>query len=502
MVLRGPHPALMGGPAMLQPLDAPPGRDDLRGLPILQDLPDEVLDWLAANAEHLSFQPEDRFVAQGSEAREMFILLEGEARIFFREGSHVALWASYLRGAVTGLLPFSRMTHYSGVVVGMTAGRLLRLSRDRFPELLSLSPELGQRLVALLSDRVRDATRIEQQRDKMMALGRLSAGLAHELNNPAASVSRNAAELLERLALMPGLVVAVAGCGAGPAALEAVEALRLEVAERPRSGALSPVRRSELEDQLSDWLEERGVAEPWMPAETLASAGFRLEDMERMARSVPTAALPAMIQWLEGGVASQRILEDISEAAGRITHLVSSVKSYSHMDRAPDPEPVDVRRGLEQTLVMLGHALRERKVRLVQDFEEELPEIQGFAGELNQVWTNLIDNALDAMGPGGTLTLRACSTPEGVMVQVEDDGPGIPPEVLPRIFEPFFTTKEMGEGTGLGLDIVQRIIRRQHRGDIRVESRRGSTVFTVLLPLEGAIHALPSDGEEEMDAPA
>ena len=487
---------------MLQPLDAPPARDDLRGLPILQDLPDAVLDWLRSHAEHLSFQPEDRFADEGAEAREMFILLEGEARIFFREGNHVALWASYLRGAVTGLLPFSRMTHYSGVIVGMTAGRVLRLSRDRFPEMLALSPDLGQRLVGLLSDRVRDATRIEQQRDKMMALGRLSAGLAHELNNPAASVSRNAGELLERLSRMPGLVVAVAGCGAGPEALEAVEALRVDVAQRPRSGALSPVRRSELEDQLSDWLEERGVPEPWMPAETFVEAGFRVEDMDRMARSVPPPALPALVQWLEGGIASRRILEDIGEAAGRITHLVSSVKSYSHMDRAPDPEPVDVRKGLEQTLVMLGHALREKKVRLVQDFEEDLPEVQGFAGELNQVWTNLIDNALDAMRPGGTLTLRVCSMEGGVMVHVEDDGAGIPPEVLPRIFEPFFTTKAMDEGTGLGLDIVQRIVRRQHRGDIRVESRPGSTVFTVLLPLEGAIHALPANGSEELDAPS
>lgn len=484
---------------MLHPLPHPPTRDDLRGLPLLQDLPDPVLDWLASHAEHLAFQPEDRFADEGAEAREMFILLEGEARVFIREGSHVALWASYLRGSVTGLLPFSRMTHYGGVMVGMTPGRVLRLSRDHFPEMLALSPELGQRLVGLLSDRVRDATRIEQQRDKMMALGRLSAGLAHELNNPAASVARNAGELLERLSRMPGLVVAVAGCGAGPEALKAVEALREEVAGRPRGETLSPLRRSELEDQLTDWLEDQGVEEPWMLSETFVHAGFRMADMEHLARRVPAPALPAMIQWLEGGIASRRILEDIGEAAGRITHLVSSVKSYSHMDRAPDPEPVDVRKGLEQTLVMLGHALREKRIRLVQEFEDALPEVQGFAGELNQVWTNLIDNAVDALRPGGTLTLRVCSMEGGVMVEVEDDGQGIPPQVLPRIFEPFFTTKDMGEGTGLGLDIVQRIVRRQHRGDIRVESRPGSTVFTVLLPLDGAIHALPSTGEGEPD---
>ena len=479
---------------MVRPIETPPSLEELADLPILAGLPREVLEWLAGHGEHLAFDPEDRFAEEGAPAREMFILLEGEARIFFREGNHVALWNSLLRGAVTGLLPFSRMTHYAGVLVGMTTGRLIRLSREFFPELLRLSPPLGERLVGLLSDRVRDATRIEQQRDKMMALGRLSAGLAHELNNPAASVSRNAGELLERLARMPELVVAVAGCGAGPEALAAAEKLRRDVAARPQGGHLSPLRRSALEEELGDWMEEQGIGEPWILTEGFVDAGFTLVDLESLAAAVPERALPPLVQWLEGGIASQRILQDIAEAAGRIAHLVSSVKSYSHMDRAPDPEPVDVRMGLDQTLVMLGHAVRERKVEVVREFDEELPPVQGFAGELNQVWTNLIDNALDSMEPGGTLTLRARGVDGRVLVQVEDTGQGIPPEVLPHIFEPFFTTKGMGEGTGLGLDIVQRIIRRQHRGDIRVESAPGRTLFTVVLPLDAEVGAARAPG--------
>lgn len=467
---------------MVRPVGVPPTLDDLRGLPLLQDLPDPVLEWMATHGEHLAFDPEDALARAGDPAEHMFIVLDGEARILVPEGNHVSIWNTYLRGSITGLLPFSRMTHYAGAVIGVLGGRLLRLHRSLFPELLRLSPALGERLVGLLSDRVRDATRTEQQRDRLTALGRLSAGLAHELNNPAASVGRNAEVLRERLTRMPGLVVALSGCGAGPEALEGAEALREEVAARPAGPPLSPLRRSEREDAIGEWLEEHRVPDAWMLAESFVEGGFTVDDLDRLARSVPPPALPAVVQWLEGGMAAGRILGEIALAAGRISELIASVKSYSHMDRAPEAEPVDVRQGLEQTLVMMGHALKGKGIRVEREYEEELPRVRGFAGELNQVWTNLIDNAVDAMPPGGTLTLRACSLDGRVVVEVEDTGSGIPPEVLPRVFEPFFTTKAMGEGSGLGLDIVQRIVRRQHRGDVRVESEPGRTVVAVVLP--------------------
>lgn len=475
----------------MRPVGSPPALDDLRELPLLGDLPDEVLEWLALEGEHLAFEADEVFAQVGDPAEHMFILLDGEARTLVPEGNHVSLWSTFVRGSITGVLPYSRMTHYAGVVVGVVPGRMLRVHRSLFPEMLRRSPVLGERLVGLLSDRVRDTTRTEQQRDRMIALGRLSAGLAHELNNPAASVGRNAAELAERLARMPELVVALSGCGAGPEVLEAVEALRDEVAVRPPGPPLSPLRRSEQEDGITDWLSSRQVSQPWLLAASFVDGGFTPDDLDRLARSVPPPALPAVVQWLECGVASQRLLGEIALGASRISDLVGSVKSYSHMDRGVEPEPVDIRQGLEQTLVMMGHAIREKKIGVEREYDEHFPRILGFPGELNQVWTNLVHNAIDAMSPGGTLTLRACSLEGRVVVEVEDTGAGIPPEVLPRIFEPFFTTKPMGEGTGMGLDIVQRIVRRQHRGDVRVESEPGRTVVSVVLPGEGPAPASP-----------
>jgi signal transduction histidine kinase len=249
--------------------------------------------------------------------------------------------------------------------------------------------------------------------------------------------------------------------------------------ERPR---LSALERSELEDALSGWLEEHGVTEGYQHAGALVEGGLTVADLETVEATVPEEALPDVIAWLEASLAADRLLSEIGGASSRISEIVASVKSYSHMDRAPAPEPTDVREGIDSTLVMMAHEIKTKSIRVARQDDPDLPQIPAQAGELNQVWTNLIDNAIDAMTEGGELRIETARDGDFVVVRVIDNGGGIPPEALPKIFDPFFTTKPVGEGTGLGLDISHRIVT-QHRGQLTVASRPGRTEFTARLPI-------------------
>ena len=229
-----------------------------------------------------------------------------------------------------------------------------------------------------------------------------------------------------------------------------------------------------------------GVAEPWRLSEVLVESGFVPECLDELAEGVPEDVVPDVLAWIEGSLAADRLLEEIASATGRITELVRAIKGYSHMDRAPEREPTDVAAGMESTLTMLGHELKKKQVHVRRRFSDDLAPVAGYPGELNQVWTNLIDNAVDAVAEGGTLTVGARREGAWVCAWVQDDGPGIPDDVLPRIFEPFFTTKDVGEGTGLGLDVVQRIVETTHQGSLNVETGPDGTTFFVRLPVAGA----------------
>ena len=455
--------------------------DELRPLTILEGLPDGELDWLCEHSERITLESGDHMFERGQVADALWIVVKGVIQGFEEIGGQWLLVATTVAGQVTGTLPFSRMTHYPRHTVAAEPSEVLRLDASLLKELLDVSQEIGRRLVAQMSDRVRGDVRLEQQGEKMMALGRLSAGLAHELNNPAAAVRRAAATLSEHRAKLPALVTALVRHHVSEQGLEKLEHLR-SLGRQSTVSTATALESSEREDDLLEWLEDHGVAEPWEVAATFNEANLSVEDLADVARNVPEAALPDALAWLGGGITSDRIVEEIKAAAGRISELVASIKTYSHMDRSQEHKPTDVRLGIDNTIQMLGHKLKGKAIRLVREYQEDLPLIPANAGELNQVWTNLIDNAIDAMHDGGELTLKAKLNDLWVEVEIVDDGPGIPEEIQSHIFEPFFTTKEVGVGTGLGLGIAMRIVE-THQGHIEVRSTPGRTVMCVRLPV-------------------
>jgi len=458
---------------------------ELRRVEVLAGLADEQLEWLAANGEELRFEPGQMVFREGDPSDAMFVILEGALDLLIGVGGQMVPTFVQYAGEVTGLLPFSRMVKYTGAGRAASGGplRLLKIPKDRFGEMLSRIPVLGQRLVSTMTDRVRESTRVIQQREKMTALGTLAAGLAHELNNPAAAVRRHAEALEARLGGLAGLAADLCATGLDGPSLRTLGALAESLRQRP-APTLDALGRSRLEDAVGQWLDGHNIADAWTLAGTLVDAGVTAADVEAIGQQVPAAAVPSAVRWIETLVDATRLAHDIRAASSRISELVQSVKIYSHMDRAGDKEATDLREGIDSTLVMLGHKLKKKSMRLEREYAPDLPKVSAYPGELNQVWTNLIDNAIDAAPEGGLIRIDAArDSATSVAVRVIDNGPGVPPELQSRIFEPFFTTKPVGQGTGLGLDIVERIVVQQHGGSVELESQPGRTVFTVRLPV-------------------
>jgi len=457
---------------------------ELRSVAILEGLPEDHIAWFSDHGDKLELARGDHLFDVGQPADFMFLVVRGSIQRFGTVGGETLVVATTRAGEVTGMLPYSRMTHYPGTTVAAEPSQVLRVRQTEFPEMLHVSTEIGRRLIAVMTDRVRGDVRLEQQRDRMVALGRLSAGLAHEINNPASAVRRAASALSDQLAKLPPLAFSLIRHGMDEAALEAVTRWRNLPRERATADA-SPLERSEREESLAAWLESHDVPESWELAEAFLDAGITLQDLEGFRASVPEAVLGNALAWIGGGYNADRMVAEIASASARVSELVASVKSYSHMDRSPEHKETDVRAGLNTTLTMLDHKLKLKNIRLTRDFAQDLPSIRGNAGELNQVWTNLIDNAIDAMDDGGALRVAAREEGAWLSVRIIDDGHGIDEAIRERIFEPFFTTKSVGEGTGLGLDIALRIVR-THGGNIDVQSGSGGTEMCVRLPLRPA----------------
>src|SRR5580698_7890278 len=455
---------------------------DLRAIKVFEDLPEDQLEWFIAQSEEVSAEPGEVLFREGDRADHMFVFFEGELQ--GRVGRPGADLRIYLAGPgdVTGLLPFSRLRQFSGTGRAMGRIRLARIHRNVFPEMLQRMPKLTERLVTLMLDRVRETTRASEQRDKLAALGKLSAGLAHELNNPAAAVKRTASSIgdvrrelraaflsIDRLSLSREQRIYIAEC----------EEAALKTVDATDSKPLSSMERSDREQALEDWMESHDVIEPWKLAPALADAQIDVAKLEEIGRVVGDALNPVLVR-INYAFVVGRMIREIEHGASRIFELVQAVKEYTYMDQAPEQE-IDIHAGLESTLTILAYKLRKKSIRVERNFDRSIPKICAFGVELNQVWTNLIVNAIDAMKDGGELKLTTSQDSFDVVVEVQDNGSGIQPDVLPRIFDPFFTTKGVGDGTGLGLDTSLRVVKKHH-GEIEVRSVPGETVFRVIIP--------------------
>jgi signal transduction histidine kinase len=463
----------------------------------LQGLPFEDRLWLAAHGQELVVNAGEILYEEGAPAEHMVLILKGEIHVRRLQTGPMALFIGRT-GQMTGVLPFSRMKAYGGQGFAISDVSALFIPKSLFPQMLQAIPSMAQRVVSTLLDRVREVTRIEQQAEKLNALGKLAGNLAHELNNPASAAQRAAAGLITELRANRANRFKLVNLCLTAAQIEAIEEWEQKIFSRGAAlngagdGKLTGAPKTNVgadlarEEAIRAWLDGISCADSWEIAAQLAEQGVHVTDLEELPTFLGPTESCVLLQFLARYLRSTRSVDTLVNSTARIFDLISAIKAYSYMDRAPILE-VDVRDGLDATLQMLGS--RIGNVRVVRDYARNLPTISAYGSELNQVWTALIENALEAIGEmeaaGDQAELRIAARLEADMLLVEiwDSGPGIRPELQDRIFEPFFTTKPPGQGLGLGLDNAMRIVRK-HRGHLSVRSEPGDTCFRVRLPLD------------------
>jgi signal transduction histidine kinase len=461
--------------------------DELRGLFLFENLDGDQLAWVAENGDVVDHPAGSEVSVEGEPAECFFVLLEGTlSMVRLVGGSEVETVRTSYRGAYSGAVQFyfgDRLEQrYPATVRAITDCRFLALPAQPFATVFRQWYPMAVHLLEGLFIGQRNIAELVAQRERLLALGKLTAGLTHELNNPAAAAARATAALRDRFAGMRHKLAMLSEERIDGEMLRSLTGLQEEFVERiTGTRELSALERSDLEDALVDWLDEHGVARPWDLAGVFVPVGLGPEDLDRVADAVAPSYLESALRWLCYTVETETLLVEIGDSTSRISNLVDAAKQYSQMDRTPH-QPTDLRAGLDATLVMLGGKIAPG-VAVVKDYDPDLPKVPAYAGELNQVWTNLIVNALDAMAGEGTLTVRTRRDGDCALVEIADTGPGIPEDLLPRVFEPFFTTKPVGLGTGLGLDVSWRIVVKRHGGDLRVTSSPGDTRFQVLMPL-------------------
>jgi signal transduction histidine kinase len=458
-------------------------KSELLSVPAFADLPDDQIEWFLSQSQEEVLASGESPFRPGDPADAMFVILEGQLQARGDLGGETVV-IPIKSGSVTGVLPFSRMKQFSVGVRAITDARVLRFPAALFPDLIQKMPELTHRLVGLMADRIRETTRIEQQRDRLASLGKLSAGLAHELNNPASAAKRAASQLRDALKRIKNASHELGRRELTPTQKSEIESLETSLVQRDEIPP-DALTISDLEGQIDSLLRSHGQNDLWQLAADLAHKNVKPAALESLFATLDAqtarAALVRIAAWLE--VTS--LLSEIESGTSRISDLVRAIKEYTYMDQTP-LQNIDVVKSLETTLTIMNHKLKHGVV-VKRDYGSVPLLVNSFGSELNQVWTNLIDNAIGAMGGKGELRVRTYREDDCVVVEIADNGKGIPPDVKQHIFEPFFTTKGVGEGTGLGLDTVQRIVKK-HRGNIEVTSKPGDTRFQVWLPLaEGLI---------------
>ncbi len=452
----------------------------LRRLPLLADLPEADLQMLYQKAEALTLPAGGWLMREGDIGETLYVVLEGAIEITKRSGEQEVTLAVRGPGEVIGEMALLEHTPRSASGRALDDSRLLAINKQAVRQVLSANPTAALTLLNTVTTRLRSTEALLRQSEKMATLGTLAAGLAHELNNPAAAVQRSSEQLRTTLAEWQTLTGQLDALKLDSSQAAALDALRAELPKRVAAPVkLDPLTRSDQESELQDWLEAAGIDQAWQLAPTLVASGYNRRTLPELTQAFVKAQWPVIIGWLEASCSLYGLLDEVHTGAQRMAEIVKAVKSYTYLDQAPIQE-VDLHDGLESTLVILRHKL-QAGILLTRDYASDLPHIEAYASELNQVWTNLIDNAIGAMQGQGHLTVRTYPQAEQVVVEIADDGPGIPPESLGRIFDPFFTTKAPGSGTGLGLHIANNIVQR-HQGQIRVTSQPGATCFQVTLP--------------------
>ncbi|UCF64407.1 MAG: ATP-binding protein [bacterium] len=450
----------------------------LESLPNLDKIPRKELEWLVANGHYETHQAGTVIAPKGKRIENLYIVLSGHITSQRDRGTGPQRVIEWYSGSVTGMLPYSRMTAPPGDNYLEIKSELLTIHEKHFPEMIQQCPAFTALTVHSMLDRARVFKSSELQNEKMISLGKLAAGLAHEINNPAAATVRGAKQLLESLAEADAASSSMGAAGLSSELTNSIEQLRSACLAQPIGNVFSPIEQADREEEIEDWLRDHHMDPTY--AESLATTAINIDLLDKLANMIPGDKLPVVLRWIAAGCTTHTLAIDIMKASTRISELVAAIKRFTYMDKSAKPELVDVETGLQDTIRVLGSKVKSKGATLTIDVEADLPPVLAIGGELNQIWLNLIDNALDAISESGNIKIDARKDRDQVVVRVIDDGQGISPEDMPRIFDPFFTTKPPGAGTGLGLEITRQLVK-TNRGDISVQSRPGQTEFIISL---------------------
>jgi signal transduction histidine kinase len=455
--------------------------EDLKVVTEFKHIPDKQLQWLINQGETVEIEQGDLLFNAGEPVITCYIVLDGKMRICAVQSGKEKELRILDPGQVSGYLPYSRATVTPAFCEALKRSWVFKCSKDKLKEGFADNYELIEALVHMMISRVREFTSIQQQNEKMFALGKLSAGLAHELNNPAAAISRAAALLQNQVSQLPHLFKEIANLNISSEKVEKISNLIIQKinTEPP---ALTMMQKAEREDELTDWLDDNNLKNT--DPEGLIERGFTTQELDIFKACSTPEHLPVLLEWVNNYLVTNKMADDIRTSSERISDLVGAVKNFTFMDKDSNRQITDIHSGIRNTLTMLNYKLKKANINVIELYDESLPKIRAFPGELNQVWTNIIDNAIDAMeiNKKGNLEITTKHDARFVKVFIKDDGPGIPDDIKQNIFAPFFTTKEMGKGSGLGLDVVSRIMI-QHNGTVKANSEPGKTEFEICLPI-------------------
>lgn len=455
----------------------------VKELEVFKEVPEIQLQWMVDQSICRPFS-QGEFLFKPNEAIDhMNLVVSGTFRIYFIQANSQRELGRIKRGDITGLLPFSRLKEAKGYGEAIEDSYVVSLPRPCLRDMITQHYELTEALVHFMTSRVRTFTKQQQQDEKLVSLGKLSAGLTHELNNPASAIVRSAVALKSHLQAVPENFKKVIKIRASDEDIDRANGLIFSKINNYKGNRLSLTEKTDLEDEIAEWLEDQGMEDGYEISENLVEFGFSIDDLEVFADIFSEEDLLPVINWIESNLTTEKMVSEIEEASSRIAGIIKSVKSYTHMDKVNDLQPVDVHEGIRSTITMLQHKVKKGGVNIQESFADSNPTFNGNPGKINQIWTNIIDNALDAMvdTKGAKLSIDTMEDGEFVRINIADNGSGIPQEIMDKIFDPFFTTKTIGQGTGIGLDVVNQIVN-EHRGDIKVASKPGETIFKLCFP--------------------